>query len=62
MNLTPDEDRSLRTVNASHEQDGARWTLSYTQHTATALRRRTLAVGNGHAAREDAQATRETAG
>lgn len=34
----------LATVEASHARDGERWTLSYTEHTATALRRRVLAT------------------
>jgi hypothetical protein len=44
VNLTPDEARSLATVNASFALDADRWKLSYTQHTATALQRRAHAA------------------
>jgi hypothetical protein len=35
-------------VTASLLLDAERWTLGYTLHTATALRRRALAATNGH--------------
>lgn len=37
-----------RTVDRSFEQDPERAKLSYTEHTATAIRRRVLAQSNGH--------------
>jgi hypothetical protein len=42
--LTDDQRLTLAGVNISHEHDSQRWTLSYTHHTATALRRRVLAA------------------
>jgi len=46
--LTDDQRATLAAVNRSHERDPERWQLSYTAHTATALRRRVRAEGNGH--------------
>jgi hypothetical protein len=39
--------RSAYAALVSFERDAARWTLSYTEHTATALRRRALSAQNG---------------
>lgn len=47
-NLDAEQRATLAGVNRSHERDAERWQLSYTAHTATALRRRVRAEGNSH--------------
>lgn len=62
MILTPDEAQSQRTMEVSRERDPERWTLSHTEHTATALRRRVLLGRLTEWAREDLPTVRETVG
>lgn len=49
--MTAEQERAElhRAVSLSFEKDEARAKDSYTNHTATALRRRVLAAQNGHA-------------
>jgi hypothetical protein len=46
--VTPEQQATADRVTASKLLDAERWVVGYTQHSATAIRRRALAAGNGH--------------